>query len=446
MTTVNLRESIRGLAFGHSAQSRERTSPMNAYSSEDRTFGKKILHVIHSVSLEGGGPAEGLRRLGEVDAGRMEVVCLDDPLQISLMDHPYPIYGLGDSTTTYYGYTPRLTRWINTNLSRFDGVVIHGLWQYHSYGTYLAVLGKLPYIVFPHGMLDSYFKQSYPLKHLYKSAYWLALERRVLRDAKAVCFTTQAELDCSVNTFWSSRWNPAIVRFGTAAVKGDAEAQRELFLNAYPFLRGKRLLLFLSRIHLKKGCDLLIEAFARLAANHPDLDLVMAGPDHNGLRNILVSQAHRLGLHNRIHWTGMLIGDEKWGAFRAADAFILPSHQENFGVSVAEALACGVPTLISDKVNTWSEILACGAGLVDDDTVDGTHRTLLRFLSMRPSERRLMSERGRACFQKHFLIDRTAHAINDLFSAEPTFSYSMSKREDYVQTSIQRVEEHLPHP
>jgi glycosyltransferase involved in cell wall biosynthesis len=395
----------------------ERRHLMITNSSKDRTSSKRILHVIHSVSLEGGGPAEGLRRLGEVDPMGMEVVCLDDPIRISLTDHPYPIYGMGDSTTTYYGYTPRLTRWINTNFSRFDGVVIHGLWQYHSYGTYRSLLGKLPYIVFPHGMLDSYFRQTYPLKHLYKSAYWLALERRVLRDAKAVCFTSQAEHDCSVGTFWLDSWKAAIVSFGTAAAKGNAETQRELFLNTFPSLRSKRILLFLSRIHRKKGCDILIEAFARIAADHPDLDLVIAGPDHDGLRNILFRQTENLGLQNRIHWTGMLREDEKWGAFRAADAFVLPSHQENFGVAVAEALACGIPTLISNKVNTWPDILACGAGLVDDDTVDGTHRNLVRFLSMCPAEGHLMSVRARDCFQKHFLIDHTAHAIGDLFSA-----------------------------
>ena len=120
------------------------------------------------------------------------------------------------------------------NLARFDGVVIHGLWQYHSYGSYRMVRGRTPYVVFPHGMLDPYFKRAFPLKHLKKQVYWLAREYRVLRDARAVCFTTPIERDSAVGTMWPKRWNPVVVSFGSSPPAGDAAIQREMFLPGIP--------------------------------------------------------------------------------------------------------------------------------------------------------------------------------------------------------------------
>ncbi len=169
--------------------------------------------------------------------------------------------------------------------------------------------------------------------------------------------------------------------------------QREAFLRSFPELRNKRLLLFLGRLHEKKGCDLLIDAFAAVSRENPALHLVLAGPDAGGMQAALSRRAAALGL-SAITWTGMLRGDAKWGAFRAAEAFVLPSHQENFGIAVTEALACGVPVLISKRVNIWREIEQDNAGLVDDDTAAGTQRLLRRWLALAPAERSAMATRA----------------------------------------------------
>jgi glycosyltransferase involved in cell wall biosynthesis len=186
-------------------------------------------------------------------------------------------------------------------------------------------------------------------------------------------------------------------------------------LSQYSALRQRRFFLFLSRIHSKKGCDLLLEALARVAEAHPDLDLVMAGPDKEGLRPQLEAQAKRLRISARVHWTGMLEGDSKWGAFHAADAFVLPSHQENFGVAVVEALACGLPVLISDKVNIWPDIAHDEAGIVNPDTAEGTYRSMTTLLAMQPEERRRMISNGLVCFRTRYEMKRTTQALNELF-------------------------------
>ena len=166
---------------------------------------KRLLHVVDSLAPAAGGTTEGIRKLAESGGGvsAAEVVCLDDPGESYLRGESFPVHALGPAQGSY-GYTPRLGEWMGQNLARFDGVVIHGLWQYHSYGTYRMVRGRTPFVVFPHGMLDPYFKRAFPLKHLKKQVYWMAREYRVLRDARAVCFTTPIERDSAAGTMGHS--------------------------------------------------------------------------------------------------------------------------------------------------------------------------------------------------------------------------------------------------
>jgi len=206
-----------------------------------------------------------------------------------------------------------------------------------------------------------------------------------------------------------------VVSLGTSAPEGDRAAQLEIFFNRFPQLRGRRLFLFLSRIHRKKGCDLLLEAMGRLAAEHPELDLVIAGPDEEGLQPQLEAQAARLGIARRVHFTGMLEGALKWGALHAADAFVLPSHQENFGVAVVEALACEVPVLISDKVNIWPEIAKDEAGIVNPDSAEGTYRSMAALLAMSPEARVRMVRNGLDCFRSRYEMGRMARVLEGIF-------------------------------
>jgi glycosyltransferase involved in cell wall biosynthesis len=251
-------------------------------------------------------------------------------------------------------------------------------------------------------MLDPWFKHTYPLKHLKKWLYWPWAEYRVLRDAQAVFFTCEEERILARQSFWLYQCREIVVGLGITAPSGNPDFQRENFLQANPVLREKRILLFLSRIHEKKGCDLLIKAFSRVSTSDPLLHLVMAGPDQTGWKHQLVEQSNRLGIGNRISWPGMLSGDMKWGAYYAAEAFVLPSHQENFGIVVAEALACGVPVLISNKVNIWREIQADGAGLVDHDSVDGATRLLQNWLALPDIEKQRMRQAAARCFAHNY--------------------------------------------
>ncbi|HYP71454.1 MAG TPA: glycosyltransferase [Variovorax sp.] len=375
----------------------------------------RFLHLISSVDAAGGGPIEGatqLHRALSAQGHAGEFASMDDPGSACVQAfHAAPLHALGPARGRF-GYCARLKPWLRANSDRFDAVIVNGLWQYIGLGTRRALAGTAtPYFVFPHGMLDPWFKRRYPLKHLKKWLYWPWAEYRVLRDATRVLFTCDEERLLARQSFWLYRCQEAIVSFGTAAPDDDPAVSREAFYAAFPHLRDKRLLLYLGRIHSKKGCDLLIEAFAKVCRTTPNVHLVMAGPDQTNWRPALQALAQQLGVAERVCWAGMLTGPVKWGAFRNADAFCLPSHQENFGIAVVEALACGCPVLVSDKVNIWREIQGAQAGLVAPDTLAGTVSLLERWLATPASAWQHMRESASQCFDQNFRMDQVAHAL-----------------------------------
>jgi glycosyltransferase involved in cell wall biosynthesis len=370
------------------------------------------------MSPEGGGPAEVVRRLAQTahrnGVYETEIVSLDAPGASWLDGETASIHLLGPATGKY-GYTSQLDRWLQKNLSRFDGVVVNGLWQYPGLAVWRARHLKIPYVVYPHGMLDPWFKRAYPVKHLKKLLYWSLIERRVLRDATAVMFTSRIEAELAPGTFPGSKWTTFTVPYGTVEPGGDSDRQVQRFYAKCPEVRAKPFLLFLGRIHKKKGCDLLVQSFIRLAARDAKIHLVIAGPDEEGWKTQLLSMASKAGLPDRVHFPGMLKGDEKCGAFYAAEAFVLPSHQENFGVAVAEALACGTPVLISNQVNIWRDIVEDEVGLVEDDNLEGTCRLLDRWRALPAEERMSMASKCRGSFKRRYDMNQVPSVIAGLF-------------------------------
>ncbi len=381
----------------------------------------KILHIIRSVNPEGGGPIEGviqLSRIKKAQGHSVEVLSLDSPDCESVSACELTVHAMGPGLGLY-GYSNKFKPWLDAHAQNYDVFVINGIWQYHSFAAHsvLTSLNK-PYYLFTHGMLDPWFKKAYPLKHLKKLLYWPWGEYPVLRDAKKVLFTCEDEKMLARQSFWLYRCNEQVVNYGTKGHIGNAEEQRRLFLDRYPHLQGKQFLLFLSRIHPKKGVDLLIEAFAKMHKDQPDLELVIAGPDQVGLQPGLQDLAEKLGIGDKITWTGMLKGDLKWGAYLNAEAFILPSHQENFGIVVAEALSCSLPVLISNKVNIWQEIAEDKAGLVVEDTIAGCVALLYQWQQMDDNNKAKMRSNALNCFNTRFEITQAAMGLLNLFKNE----------------------------
>jgi glycosyltransferase involved in cell wall biosynthesis len=374
----------------------------------------RILHCIRSANPRSGGTIEGIRQLAQIHTSQghqVEVASLDPPDAPWLKEFPVPLHGLGPVHSSY-GFKPGFRSWIEAKCRSLDAVIGNGLWQYNSLAMRRACRRTgTPYFVFPHGMLDPWFKRTYPLKHIKKWFYWPWGEYPVLRDARAVFFTSEEERRLARESFWLYRVNEVVLGYGTQPPSGNAELQQAAFRGQFPGLDAKRILLFLGRIHPKKGCDLLLEAFARVATRDPALQLIFAGPDQVSWQSNLEAQSERLGIAKRVSWLGMLKGEVKWGALRCAEAFVLPSHQENFGIAVVEALACGTPVLISNQVNIWREIQADKAGLVEPDDLAGTTRLLENWLDRDVAQREVFSRNALACFQRHFEMTAVAERL-----------------------------------
>ena len=380
----------------------------------------RLLHIIHDLAPASGGPQENLLQLakGYREVGvEVEVLSLDAPGAPYLARYPFLVHAVGPVTSTF-GYSPAAAAWLRRNIAKYDAALIDGLWLYPAVAARTAALAaKIPYLVFPHGMLDPWFRKHYPIKHVKKQLFWWLSQYSILRDAARVIFTTEAERDLAPGTFTPYSVRSAVIPLGTSRPAGNPREQCAAFLDKFPALKGRRLLLFLSRIHEKKGCDLLLKAFSQVAAEHPDLDLVLAGPDPDSMRPALEEIVQEKGLADRVCWPGMLQGDLKWGAFHAAEAFILPSHQENFGIAIAEAIACGLPVLISNKINIWNYVTEDGTGFVEEDTESGTLRLLHRWLSLSTGERASMVARTGPSFEKRFSMRTCAASIRDLVEA-----------------------------
>ena len=378
----------------------------------------RILHVIQSVNPKNGGPIEGICQQAKAHAlygHSVEIASLDEP-QSDYLSFPnlkvYPCKSLRrDRILPLKLYT-----WLKSNCDNYDCIILNGIWGAHIPAAWLALRkSSVPYFVFSHGMLDPWFKRRYPLKHIKKWLVWPWAIYPALRDANAVFFTCEQEKVLARKSFWLYDCIEAVIKYGTEGIPCPEDDYAKSFLKSHPSLAGKRIFLFLGRVHPKKGPDLLIRSIADLERNslwNPHtMKLVFAGPQNSNYAQKLAKLSETLEVSKSLYWTGMLTGNEKWGAFQSAEAFVLPSHQENFGIAVAEALSCGIPVMISSAVNIANEIKQDRAGLVEPDNLNGTSKLFRRWLALSEAEKVSMGIAARECFVKRFHSSLTSSSI-----------------------------------
>jgi glycosyltransferase involved in cell wall biosynthesis len=248
----------------------------------------KILQCVGDIDPAMGGSVEAARQLSLALAAlghAPELVTLR-PAEPEWLESWRGASHCAGPANTRYLYSSRLAAWVKAHAPNYDAVLIHGLWRYTSVGVWRGLRQTgIPYFVFPHGMLDPYFRRAYPGKHLQKVACWLAAERRVLRDARAVFFACEQERDKARRTFQPYTCNERVVGLGISPPPAQ-RAVRSVLFTRFPELLGKRVVLFLGRLHPKKGCDLLLQAFARVAHLDRRLHLAIA----TGVLDTLVSE------------------------------------------------------------------------------------------------------------------------------------------------------------
>lgn len=384
----------------------------------------KILHVISSMNPKFGGPSQGIRNL---EIGYMynerHVVCFDSPDDVNKWENGDLIFHpLGQGKTSWW-INRKFSKWLNKNVFYFDVIIINGLWLFHSYKT-IEIIDKLkaknkktPKIfIMPHGMLDPWFQNSYTrrFKALRNEIYWKLVERNVVNSADCLLFTCSEELELARKTFKGYQPKEEInVGYGIKTPPIKTAIMDDFIKKIFPKLEKNKYWLFLGRIDEKKGIDLLIYAYKKILKEEllqdiPDLLIVGPGIESHFGQKVFKLVNDSILLKNKIHFVEMLKGDAKWGAIYNCEAFILPSHQENFGIAVAEALACSKPVLISNQVNIWKEIERNGAGFICDDTMESIVLILKKFYELKDSEKERMSNQALFTFKSYFNVEKTA--------------------------------------
>lgn len=388
----------------------------------------KILRVISSMDPVHGGPCQGIRNVVpelEKLGVRNEIVSLDDPGASFLGNDNLIIHPLGKPNNSYL-YTACLQKWLFENFGKYDMVIVHGLWQYTSVGTVKAWLRykrkngrNFPKLyVMPHGMLDPWFQKApeRKLKAIRNYFFWHLFEKYVVNHADGVLFTCRQELLLARTTFSDYRPKAELnVSYGIQAPPEYSDnmlaALKERISINNPYI------LFLSRIDPKKGIDLLIAAYLQLYNENKSgalPELMVVGPGMETAYGKFIKSL--AGDNTPIHFVGMLQGEAKWGAIYGCEAFILPSHQENFGIAVVEAMACGKPVLISNQVNIWTEIVDGGGGLVEDNTVTGTFKLLKEFVTLNEVEKGDMGNKSFDIYRRKFKNEEAAKQMKEELS------------------------------
>jgi glycosyltransferase involved in cell wall biosynthesis len=380
----------------------------------------RILHVLGTLSPHYGGPATLLPQLAKAQAAAGHQVVI----ATTTTDYPTGTYHkpgwdtLPDSEVAVFfasvDYAPlqisrSLTTFLRRNIRDFDVVTLHGLYRFPSTAAgFLARRRGVPYIVVPHGALDPFlFARSTTGKLRLKRLYERLFELPNLQAAAAIHYTAEEERERA--SFLNLRSPSFVVPNGL-----DWQPYRALpprgALRARWGLGEAPIVLFLGRLHLKKGLDLLVPAFDKVRRNEPDAQLVIAGPENDDYGKTVRGWVTERRLDSVVHFVGPLNAQDVVQAFVDADVFVLPSYTENFGVAVAEAMACTCPVVISDQVNIHTAISEVGAGIVTKCDVEET-ADALQTLLRDPHGRHRMGEAGRRLVQDRYVWPTVVDAM-----------------------------------
>jgi glycosyltransferase involved in cell wall biosynthesis len=245
-----------------------------------------------------------------------------------------------------------------------DIVHLHTLWSpLNISARYACRRHDRPYVLMPHGMLDPY---SLSIKALKKSMYMQMFERHNIACARRMIYTTREE-ERLAGLAGLPLPRGELVPLGASASCASKEDLRSLFFARFPHAKAKRILLFLGRIHHKKGLDRIVNCLQSLNKSVPNVLLIVAGDGEPHYTRQIKQLVSALSLNDQVLFVGRVEGEMKWASFASAEVFLLPSRQENFAITVAEAMQMAVPVIITDKVNTWPYVKEAKAGFVLDE-------------------------------------------------------------------------------
>lgn len=387
----------------------------------------RVLHVIQSFHPKSGGPPEGVRQLIDYFHSQQHPSVVID---VASLDHPSFI----DCELVEGRVFPQkkymfdnlfpfsLFIWLCRYSRNYDRIIVDAVWDWHLLVVFLSFLfTRIPYAVFTHGHLDPWFNKRYKLKFFKKLLFWPWAILPPLFFANKVVFTCDQERLLARKSFPFYSASEFVVSYGTSGLPSSIDASLIHFLNRFPELSGYEIMLFFGRIHPKKGIDILFRSISLLKSNKKwDAKLhklVIVGPSDKSYFVFLRNLVEDLNIEDSVFWVGPLYGDMKWSAYNASSVFVLSSHQENFGIAIAESLSCSVPVITTDSVNIHHLISDSGAGFVASADVDEFSFALGKWLSLSSDQKKQMSFNARECFERSLSINSFAASYVDLLVA-----------------------------
>lgn len=386
-----------------------------------------VLHVIPSLSVIHGGPSRAIflieRSLGGSGV-QMEVATTDDDgpgqrlaarvgrdgIEVAVPQGSGLVRRFFAKRTEFYKISPSLAVWLARHARDYDVIHIHALFSFSSLAAaWAARRAHIPYIVRPLGTLTRYGveKRRPWLKQF--SLKWI--EGPILRHASAVHFTAEAERIEAEALGMPFR---AVVI--PLAVEASVQGSGTAFVDRFPELAGQPYLLFLSRLDRKKNLEGLLGAMAILAGTFPNLMLVVAGDGDPDYVASLKRLAVGLGIVSRVVWVGFVDGELKYGALAGATVFVLPSHSENFGIAVAEALAAGLPCVVGHGVAIAPAVEGAGAGLAVGTDAESISKGVEHYL-VSEGARQQAGEAARELARREYSVEKMGERLVALYES-----------------------------
>lgn len=335
----------------------------------------RVLHVIPSVSVSSGGPGKAIVQMEQALSARgIDVVTVttndDGNGEVLAVELQKPVF-TGGVTRLYfpmqshaYKISLPLRRWLKKEMRNFDLVHVHALFSFASVtAALIARKNKIPYVVRPLGVLNQYGMTK--RRSLFKQLSLRLFEAGILRDAAAVHFTSEQERLEAESLGIPMR--SVVLPLG---IEPATVESADFICSAFPALKDKRCLLYLSRIDPKKNIETLFEAFAMAMKEMPDMLLLICGDGDSGYISDLKNLAEKLGIAQSLVWAGHVEGRMKSSALGAAQLFVLPSFSENFGIAPVEAMSAGLPCILGKGVAIAASVAEAGAGLSVEPTAE----------------------------------------------------------------------------
>jgi glycosyltransferase involved in cell wall biosynthesis len=349
----------------------------------------KVLHVSPSYypAVQFGGPIRSVHLLNkglQSQGIQIEVITTnaglknrkDIPLNQGILIEGIPVVFMPFWGYEHYNFSIPFLFKVFREVKKFDLVHITAVWNFPVLAAGLACLWhNKPFILSPRGTL--YAETIAHRSSFIKKIYYSLIAGIPVKKATMLHFTTRDEAN-KVRPLLHLN-NPYCVIPNGLDLK-EIQSENEQLETKSPHLPNEYLL-FLGRIDKKKGLDIFLPAFARVSTDFPNLKLVIAGPDNENYASVVQDIAHNLGIADKLVFPGSLDGNAKWDAYRKAKAFILTSYSENFGMTVAEAMACNCPVLISDKVALFEFLENPAAGFICQTQVDSIEKELRHMLN-----------------------------------------------------------------